>query len=120
MLPRSKDIRLKSSSIGAFTMTEVLIAAVLFIVAASGVLGTMVQTRKPAIDSDRNAQAAMYAQKVIETLRASLGADTWSSASWSPNTYNFPADAQFPGFTATYTISNLADGGKQVVVNVTY
>jgi len=112
---------MKANSRHAYTMVEVIVSAVVFIVAAGSILATVVQTRQPAIDSDENAKAAMYAQKVSETLRSAVGADTWNTAAWSHGvTYTFPTDTEFPGYTATYTVTDQADGGKQVLIDVTY
>jgi len=101
-------------------MVEVMISAVLFIVAASGILATIVQTRKPAVDSDENAKAAMFSQKISESLRANIGSDTWTSSAWSTGSHTVATDSEFPGYSATYDVTNLADGGKQVLINVTY
>jgi Tfp pilus assembly protein PilV len=108
---------MKIRSSDAFSMVEVIVAAVLFLVAASGILGTMIQTRKPSMESDQKTRAALYAQRVSEWLRSDLAANTWDTNVWMEGQHSFPAAG---GFNGTYTVINTADGGKQVVIDVTY
>ena len=106
-------------SSAAYTMVEVMVAAVLFLVAATGVLATIVQTRKPAMDSNGRVRAAMYAEKVLGEMHSDIGANTWSSASWTAGTHTLPADAEFSGYNGTYTVTDVG-GGKQVSFNITW
>jgi Tfp pilus assembly protein PilV len=54
----------------AFSMVEVIVASVILMATIILVFGTIAKTRQPVVDSSRKLRAAMYAQDVLDALRA--------------------------------------------------
>ena len=97
-------------------MVEVIVAAVLFAVSAAGIFATITYTRPSAV-SDSRIKAALYSKKVLDSLNKAVEGATWDSGLLSVGSHNWPADAEFTGYTATYTVSD-AGGARKVVVNI--
>lgn len=62
-----------SKKIG-FTIVEVLVASMVFSIAAVGIFSTIAITRKPSAVSERKIAAAYYGKRVLDDLRAKTDA----------------------------------------------
>jgi len=64
-----RDIRLKNS---AFTLLEVLIASIIFIIAVAGVFATLSYVREPVVDKQYQLTATVFGNQVLEYLRSQV------------------------------------------------
>jgi type II secretory pathway pseudopilin PulG len=72
-----KDIRYKNQTEG-FTITEVVVAALIFAIATAGILATASSMKKPAVDSSEDVTAAFLAKRILDDLRSQLDSETWN------------------------------------------
>lgn len=129
-----RNIQYQNRNAG-FTITEVIVSALIFAIAAAGVLATATTMRKPAVDSSEEVTAAFLAKRILDDLRSQLDSVTWIQAQTAggpfekDKTYTFvntpsltllqPVVVDGITFTPSYTV--LADpGGTQArKVNLT-
>ena len=107
----------------AFSMVEVIVAAVVFTVAAVGVLAAISRARHPVGDADHRLQAAAYGKQILDRLRADISVDSWSGDDWqggAKNPHWLPADSNFLGYNAHYNVTDDALGGKQISLNISW
>ena len=71
-----KNIR-ASDQQKAFTITEVVVAALIFAIATAGILATATSMRKPATESSEEVTAAFLAKRILDDLRSQLDANSW-------------------------------------------
>ncbi|NTV28882.1 MAG: prepilin-type N-terminal cleavage/methylation domain-containing protein [Candidatus Omnitrophica bacterium] len=107
---------MKTPSKGAFSMVEVLVAAVVFSIGAAGVLIAVSRSRSPVADSDRRVQAAVYGKQVLARLRAGVSANTWTGPDWTDGVH----DVSSADFNAAYTVTTDASGGKKVDLTLSW
>lgn len=105
---------MKIHTYGAFSMVEAMVAAVVFTIAAAGILTAMSRARHPVANSDQRVRAAAYGKQVLDGLRAGLSTDTWNSVAWTDGAH----DASGPEFNAEYIVTTDAAGGKKVDLNI--
>lgn len=92
-------------------MVEVIVAAVVFTLAAAGVLTAVSRARLPVSASDRRLQAATYGKQVLDQLRSDVSENTWNNSNWIIGNH----DISGGGFNAYYVVTNdPVLGGKQV------
>ena len=63
-----------------FTITEVVVSALIFAIATAGILATATTMRKPAVDSSEDVTAAFLAKRILDDLRSNLDSVTWSQS----------------------------------------
>ena len=61
-----------------FTMVEVLVATVVFIIAALGIMSTYAAIRTPSTKTDHKLVAALYGEELLASLRNEVDANTWA------------------------------------------
>jgi prepilin-type N-terminal cleavage/methylation domain-containing protein len=92
----------------AFSMVEVVVAAVLFAVASAGIFATISLTNRTA-ESGLRVQAATFAKEVLDQLNSAVDASTWKDPNnrLSPGIHNVPLGSvpDFPACSATYEVS---------------
>lgn len=71
-----KDLK---NSKQAFTMTEVVVAAIIFVLAAAGIFATASNLRRPAQESSYDVTAAMIGKEVLANLWRSIGPGVWNA-----------------------------------------
>ena len=64
-----------------FTIVEVLVAAVIFGIAALGVYMAIAGIQKPVAKSNRSLVAAYFGQRVLDNLRSEVDARKWDDTS---------------------------------------
>jgi prepilin-type N-terminal cleavage/methylation domain-containing protein len=106
-----------------FSMVEVIVAAVLFATTAAGVFATISFTNRK-VESDTRTQAVAFAKKILGQLNEHVNSSTWDQSNNSltvkDDPYVVPADADFPGCTGSYLVSDPdGNGGRKVVIEVT-
>ncbi len=60
-----------------FSIAEAVIAAMVFVIAATGVFATIGNIKKPSARTDRSLTAAYVGQQVLEDMRTNVDAGTW-------------------------------------------
>ena len=116
-----------SSRNSGFSLVEVIVASLIFTITIAGVLSSIAILKPPAEFSERGVDAADYAQSILENLRAKVDVRTWNDpndgtlTSLSPGAHTGPA-VVISGvtYTATYTVTSDATGGRQVDMTVTW
>ena len=105
-------------------MVEVIVAAVIFALAAAGIFATITALSKPATESDHSVTAAFLGKQMLEELRTHVDATTWSSAIGNPlkdGTYNSIATPTIDGidYDISYTVTDDPDSdGRYVTLTV--
>ena len=107
-----KDLR---HSQRAFSMVEVIVAAVLFALASAGIFATISYTNR-TVESNKRVQASSFAKKILDGLNKEVVGATWGLAgnllTVQGPAYVVPADPDFPGCTASYTVANAGTARK--------
>lgn len=102
-----------------FSLVEVIVAALIFSIAAAGLFTAISLTRQPAVSSTKELEAAWCAKYYLD----------WLSAKVSANTWNTPGTALYPGvyyntcgaFNVNYNIiDNPVTGGRDIAVSVNW
>ena len=109
-----------------FSLVEVMMATLIFAIAAAGLFSTFRVQREYSNRSERKLQAAYCGRQVLEELRAKVDQRNWDSGDLQEgnHTYNlFSSPCNI--FTATYTVTNVVinsvnTGGRKVSLNVTW
>ncbi len=104
----------------AFSMVEVVVAAIVLTTTIAVVFGTIMASRKPMVQADKNVRASIFAKKAMAQLRGQVDANTWDQAGSNmiEGTYtNFLID---DGFTASYTVTNGVDGVRKVDMKISW
>ncbi len=104
---------------GGFSIAEAVIAAIVFVVAVTGVLATIGNIKKPSVRTDRSLTAAYVGQKVLEDMRNEVDAETWDTGPLSvgPNPRSCPNGV----VNCTYSVDeDPVSHAREVTVNVTW
>jgi type II secretory pathway pseudopilin PulG len=104
---------------GGFSIAEAVIAAMVFIIAVTGVLATIGNIKKPSVRTDRSLTAAYVGQKVLEDMRNEVDAGTWDTGPLKVG----PNPRPCPNAVANCTYSVDEDPvshAREVTVNVTW
>jgi type II secretory pathway pseudopilin PulG len=110
----------KTYSKNAFSLVEVVVATLVFSLAAAGIIATISALTQPAAQSSREVKAAMLGKQILENLRNSVDAETWGQATspLSPiggphnnGTYDaiFPIPIDGTDYTPTYQVTDDPD-----------
>ena len=104
---------------GFASMTEVIIAAIIFAIAAAGVFTLLSTFRVQGRQSTHRLEAAYVGKSVIENLRSSVSAENWND----PNSSLAVGSHQqaVGNFQIDYTLTDVPDlGVRRLTMNVTY
>ncbi len=95
---------------GGFSIAEAVIAAIVFVIAVTGVLATIGNIKKPSARTDRSLTAAYVGQQVLEAMRTNVDAGTWDDPG-SPLSLLGTHSGSKPvnGVTYTYTYTVVQD-----------
>ena len=78
MIRLLKNIKNYQNQHAGFTITEVVVSALIFAIATAGILATASSMRRPAVESSEDVTAAFLAKRIFDDLRSQLGATTWN------------------------------------------
>ncbi len=100
-------------------MTEVIITAVIFTIAAAGVFTVLSTFRVQGTQSTKRLEAAYAGKSVIENLRSSVSAESWNDPA-SPLAVG--THQQTVGnFQIIYTLTDIPNlGVRKLTMDVTY
>ncbi len=91
-----------------FSMTEVVVAAVIFAISVAGFLSTSASLRQPGAKTERRLQASYIGKQVLEDLRVDLNPTNWTGGSLAEGTFNLlPITANGIQYRVTYTVTSL-------------
>ncbi len=108
----------------AFTLTEVVIATVIFSLAMAGVFASISNLRQPAVESSQEVTAAFIGKKILNDLRSEVSAPTWNTTGNLTLGPHGPLTAINVGgidYTPTYIVE--ADPGtnaRKVTLNISW
>ena len=100
---------IKNLNNAAFSLLEVLLASIIFVISITGVFVTLTAVRKPVADKESALSAAVFGKQVLEALRSQVDART------SANYYSDPY-CSGSGSGIVCTDFSLAVGTHQVPV----
>ena len=107
-----------------FSITEVIMAAVVFSVTAVGIISTVSVLKKPAVGWDRKLVGTYYGQQILEDLRAKVDQSNWADASSPLAVGNHTVASYTAGngtaYDATYTVTELPSGAREVTLTVNW
>ena len=105
---------------------EVIVATLVFSIAAAGIFAMTSGLRKSAVmDSKEDINAALIGKRVLEDLRTKVDATNWNQAGGPLDPATNPHVANSivvdgKTYTPTYTVTQEADGGRKVSINITW
>ena len=109
-----------------FTVVEVIVATIVFTIAAAGIFAMTSGLRKSAVtDSKEDINAAFIGKRVLEDLRTKVDATNWNQAGGPLDPATNPHAANTivvdgKTYTPTYNVIQEADGGRRVTINITW
>lgn len=92
--------RMKSHS--GFSITEVVVAALIFMIVAAGTFSVFSMARQQSVASDKEIIATYRGHELLESLRAHVDARSWDHDDWAGLTCDPQGDAvtrDWPGQT---------------------
>lgn len=108
-----------------FSITEVVVAAIIFSLAAAGMYATIVSFNKPAATFSEASQAAFIGKQVLESLRPSINQESWDSVNSLVNplslgTHNWTAvTVDGISYNGNYLVeSDTTTSGRKVTLNI--
>jgi type II secretory pathway pseudopilin PulG len=101
----------------AFSMVEVIVAAILFAVASASIFGTISHTDQTAVSNSR-VRGALLGRKVLDRLSKAVTTENWTTGLLTVGSHTWPADADFPGYVVTYEVTSDASGARKVVLSI--
>jgi prepilin-type N-terminal cleavage/methylation domain-containing protein len=107
----------------AFSMVEVIVAAVLFAIASAGIFATISYTNR-SVESDKRVQAATFSKKILDQLNKDVNALTWDIVGSNGLTIgNHPialgSDSDFPQCFGGYDVTDPdGNGGRKVLITI--
>jgi Tfp pilus assembly protein PilV len=63
----------------AFSLLEVLLAAIIFVISVAGVFVTLNAVRRPVINKENALKATIFGNQVLESLYSQVSAETWNN-----------------------------------------
>ena len=108
---------------GFASLVEVIVTAIIFTIAAAGILTTISALRPHSSESVRRLEAAYIGKSIIDELREAVDAETWNEAGSDLATGVVTDSTSFPPYTVTYRIEEVPGTSgtlRQLFMNVTY
>ena len=106
-----------------FSVVEVIVAAVIFGIAAAGIFATISALREPAEQSDDRVAAAYAGKEILEELRGQIDASTWNTGNISLGTHTGSKTLNVT-YNYTYTVSEVDPGNplspRKVNLDINY
>jgi len=70
-------MRIKNLNNTGFTLLEILLAAIIFVITVAGLFATLNAVRRPVIDKESALDASNFGKQVLESLRSKVDASTY-------------------------------------------
>lgn len=105
-----------------FTIVEVIVATLVFALAAAGIFATVSALNRPAGESMEEVTAAFLGKRILEDLRRDVDAEDWNSGELVNGTTYAMNAVTIGGITYTpvYTVENDPNGtsARKVTLNI--
>ena len=102
----------------SFSLVEVMVASVIFAMAATGIFATINLTNQSS-GSDSRVKAALFGKKILDGLSREVSPDGWAEdGKLSLGEHQVSEDPDFSGYAARYTVFSDTTGARKVTVNV--
>ena len=107
---------------GFASLIEVLVTAVIFVVASLGIFTTISMLRPHGIESAQKLEAAYVGKQVVEELRGKVDARVWdcSLSPIYPGNHGTIVSGMYGVYVVNYSIVNDLVGGRSLSMNVNY
>lgn len=114
----------KRHKVSGFTITEVIVASVIFTLAMAGILTSISHLRQPAVESSQEVTAAFLGKKILDDLRTQVSAQTWETNSLlSLGTHTNTVTVSGIAYNISYLVEPddlSGTGARKVTLNVTW
>jgi type II secretory pathway pseudopilin PulG len=104
----------------AFSLTEVLVGAVILAATFGSLLSSFVAARNYSVRATQRLVAANIARDTLSSLYPQISANTWSATFGSGNYPLAAINVEAVPYTRSYTVTNLGKEYRQVTVQVQY
>lgn len=108
---------------GFASIVEVIVTAVIFVLATAGILTTVSMLRPHGAESSRKIEAAYIGKGIIDSLRTAVDQGTWNEAisNLAVGTYTLPPIVRGNvSYDVTYTITETTPDIRKLTMNVTW
>jgi len=78
-------LRVRNLNKSAFSLLEVLLASIIFVISVTGIFITLAAVRGPVADKENALTAAVFSKQVLEALRSSVNPITYYGSCAQPN-----------------------------------
>lgn len=107
----------------AFSLIEVIVAAVVFAVSLACIFGAVRSTaNRPVAQNVTDVRGALYGQAFLDSLRSEVTANCWNDSTSSladPKTdATIPFNPSFPGYSGIYNVEDV-NGARKVSLRIT-
>lgn len=113
----------KTSS--GFTLVEIIVAALVFALAATGLFAVISSLNRPSVESFEEVRAVYIAKGIFEQLKSMIDAELWDETDSSVyylvpgETYELEETVRDGiAYTANYTVTQDSSGGRWVDLTV--
>jgi len=107
-----------------FSMVEVIVASLIFSLAAAGIFATVSSLNQPSQDSDEEVRAVFIGKQVLESLRTAVSANTWDTGPLAIGDTYTGNSIIVDGISYDWVYAVEADpygtGARKVILNVTW
>ncbi len=121
---KSLPILKRSHAQAGFSVVEVIVATLIFGIAATGIFAMTAGLQKPAAETTEDVNAALVGKRVLENLRTAVDRTTWFEPGGpldTAGTHTLSAvTVDGVAYTPAYTVTEEADGGRKVMLDITW
>ena len=96
-------MRILTLNKAAFSLLEILLASIIFIISVAGLFATLNGVRAPVINKESELAAAVFSKQVLEALYSQVNADTYNNPCGSNN-----ANVSCADFSLSVGVHNVA------------
>lgn len=102
---------------GIASIVEVIVTAVVFVIAVAGILSTVAMFRPQGKEASQKIEAAYVGKGIIDDLRQQVNAEDWDTGNLIAGTYSTTVGI----YTVNYTITDEPSLGlRHLAMNITY
>lgn len=103
---------------GFASIVEIIVTTVVFVIAAAGILATVVMFRPQGKESSLKIEAAYIGAGIIDDLRRDVNAEEWNDVGSNLAVGNYSVTSGI--YTINYTITQPTLGLRHLAMNITF
>ena len=106
-----------------FTIVEVIVSVIIFLIAAAGIFATISSLSQPAGESNREIAAALVAKQILADLRRDMDMTDWDGGDLSVGTHPWTAvTVDGVTYTPQYVVETDPQGtdARKVTLTITW